>query len=169
MATQNGSQIRINGLEQIANTLLMVYKPELIKSLKTTLLDILQKAIKKGKGEEQTLGAQIVPLLILQIGDGAETMKMMTPLLNKVMLNKSTSSAIRAKCCSALTLSQFLADEHSDNTLQLMQQLENIFDECINEDKIELQRSALTGWGLLLTRVPSASVMKLYKRGAFLL
>lgn len=174
MATQKCSQTRINALQQIANTMSTVYRPQLIRSSRATLLDILRKAIKHGNADEQSIGAHIVPLLILQIDDGEEIMKIVAPLISQVMLDLSNSSAVRAKCCSALTLAQFLADAQSDNTLELMQQLETMFMGCFlkgdaAEDESELNRTALNAWGLLLTRLPSSTVVKLFNREAFVL
>lgn len=174
MATQKCSQTRDNGLHKILSTLVTVYKPELFVSFRTNILDIVKKALRHGNGEEQSIGAQIVPMLILQIDNGEEVMKTMAPLLTLAMLDNTIPSSVRTKCCSALALAQCLVDAHSDNTLQLMQQLETIFRKCFimnntTDEESDLHRTALNAWGLLLTRIPSAAVVKLFNRGALVL
>lgn len=174
MATQQCSKTRIIALQQIANILLKVYKPELIMQFRITLLDILKKAIKHGNKDEQIVAAQIVPMLILQIDNSEDVIKAIIPLLTQVVFDNTSPSVVRTKFCLSVTVAQFLVDASNDNSLQLMQQLENIFSGCFstdhaNEDENELYCTALHAWGLLLTRMRPAMVVKLFNRGGFLL
>lgn len=177
LATEKSTQTRINALKQIASVLSTVYMPDLIENHKVTILDIIEKALRRGKGEEQTCAAQIAPMLMFHIDNGEEVVKVMTPLLRQIMLNESSSFETRAKCCSALSLVQFLDENYSSDTWELMQQLETIFkgsyakddysSSTVRADESELHAVALRAWGLLLTLVPTDDFQILFNVGSF--
>lgn len=169
MASLKSSQSRITALQHISNTLSTVFKPEIIQSQQSAIVDILKKALRHGNDEEQSLVAQIVPMLIVNLGDGEDMMKNITPLLRQILVNKAISFNVRSNCCSGLTLATFLIDSHTDDTMHLMQQLENMFSDGddIAADEGVFLKTALTGWGLMLTRMPPVQLVKLFNKGAF--
>lgn len=176
LATEKSAQTRTNALQTISETLSQKYMPDFVEDRKITITDIVEKAIRRGKGAEQSLGAQVVPMLILHLGDGDEVVKVMAPLLLQTMQNKSISYEVRAKCCSALALAKFLGSNDIGDLVQLMQQLEAIFSgsylkgdktpSAAGSDASQLHSAALSAWGLLMTLVPSGDFVSLFNLGS---
>lgn len=164
LASEKSSQTRINALKDIASILSTVYMPELIDNYKITILDIVEKSIRRGKGEEQSYAAQIAPMLVFHV-DNCNVVEVMTPLLRHEMLNEAAPFETRSKCCTALALLQVLDDDYSNETWLLMQQLETIFKSSYlqhdfapsnaSSDECVLHSAALNAWGLLLTLMPT--------------
>lgn len=176
LATEKSAQTRTNALHTIAETLSHRYLPDFVEDRKVTIMDIVEKAIRRGKGAEQSLGAQIVPMLILHLGEGEEVLKVMAPMLHQTMQNKSNSFDVRSKCCASLALAQFLGGNDIGDLVQLMQQLEAIFSGSYlkgdktpsnaGADASQLHSAALGAWGLLLTLIPSGDFVSLFNSGS---
>ncbi|XP_038596689.1 interferon-related developmental regulator 2 isoform X3 [Tachyglossus aculeatus] len=77
-----------------------------------TLADSLEKCLKKGKGEEQSLAASVLTLLCLQLGsepEGEELFHRLRPLLISILTDPSASLGARNSCATALGMCCFIA------------------------------------------------------------
>lgn len=177
LATEKSAQTRTNALQEIAETMSQRYLPDMVESRKTTFIDLAEKSVRRGKGAEQSIGAQIVPMLILHLGEGKEVVKALAPLLTQTMQNKANSFDVRSKCCSALALATFLGSEDIGDSVVLMQQLETIFSDSYlkgdnssssaGADAAVLHCAAIRSWALLLTLIPPGDFVSIYNNGNF--
>lgn len=165
-ATEKSVQTRIQSLQTICEILSHRYISEFIDDRKVTILDIVEKSIRRGKGQEQALAARLAALLMMQLGGGFEVIKPLGQYLLTAALDKSVAFDARAKCCTALGLLNFLGSDDIGDLIQLMQTFETIFSgsymkgdqspSSASADAGALHSSALSAWGLLLTLIPPA-------------
>lgn len=167
-------QTRLNAFQVINEVLVHHYIPDFIDDRKMTIMDAIEKSIKKGKGTEQAWAARIIPLLVIQL-EGAEDMndliKVLKPVLLATAQDTTASYDARAKCCMALGLLNFLASNDMGDLLPLMKVFEGIFSgsylkgdsspSSANNDAAALHSSALGAWALLLTLIPSGDLVSL--------
>ncbi|XP_058832588.1 interferon-related developmental regulator 2 isoform X2 [Topomyia yanbarensis] len=173
-ASDKSLQTRINAFQAINEILVHHYIPDFIDDRKMTLMDAIEKSIKKGKGSEQAWAARIIPLLVIQL-DGAddinELIKVLKPVLLATAQDTATSYDARAKCCMALGLLNFLASDDPGDLLPMMKSFESIFSgsylkgdstpSTAGVDAAALHSSALSAWALLLTQIPSGDLVTL--------
>lgn len=77
-----------------------VYLHEQLRYRRVTILDGIEKGLKKGRAEEQGAAAQLAPLLCVQLGAGEgseEVCKTLKPILLTVANDKSIPPTARAK------------------------------------------------------------------------
>lgn len=163
-ATEKSVQTRVQALQSICEVLMHRYVPDFIEERKLTILDIVEKSIRRGKGPEQALAARIAALLLMQLGGGFDFIKPLGQYLLTAALDKSVPCDARAKCCTALGLLNFLGSDDIGDLIQLMGTFETIFSgsymkgdqspTSASGDASALHSAALSAWGLLLTLIP---------------
>ncbi|XP_032655215.1 interferon-related developmental regulator 2 isoform X2 [Chelonoidis abingdonii] len=127
-----------------------------------TLTDSLEKCLKKGKGEEQSLAASVLTLLCLQMGsgpEGEEVFRSLKPLLISILTDSSASPIAR-----------------QSDLVSCLTSLEGIFGaSCPDEGSSVLTHSpllqtlhcnALQSWSLLLTICPSSQIKKILDKSS---
>ncbi|XP_055605266.1 interferon-related developmental regulator 2 [Uranotaenia lowii] len=173
-ASDKSLQTRINAFQAINEVLVHHYIPDFIEDRKMTLMDAIEKSIKKGKGSEQAWAARIIPLLVIQL-EGAEDIneliKVLKPVLVATAQDTAASCDARAKCCMALGMLNFLGSDDVGDLLPLMKSFEGIFSgsylkgdsspSSANADAAALHSAALSAWALLLTLIPSGDLVSL--------
>ncbi|KAH8393673.1 hypothetical protein KR200_009340, partial [Drosophila serrata] len=175
-ATEKSAQTRVQALQAICELLMHRYMPDFVEDRKMTLMDFVEKSIRRGKGQEQVWGARLAPLLVLQLGGDEGFSKTMNQFLLNTVQDKSVGFDARAKCCTALGLLSFLACEDVGELVQLMQYFEAIFagsylrgDDktpvSVTSEAGTLHAEALSAWGLLLTLIPSGDFVSLMTTG----
>ncbi|XP_060666231.1 interferon-related developmental regulator 2 [Drosophila nasuta] len=175
-ATEKSAQTRVQALQSICELLMHRYMPDFVEDRKMTLMDFVEKSVRRGKGQEQVWGARLAPLLVLQLGGEEGMSKAMNSFLLNTVQDKSVSFDARAKCCTALGLLNFLDCEDVGELVQLMQFFETIFAGSYlrGDDKTPisvtaeagtLHAEALSSWGLLLTLIPSGDFVSLMTTG----
>nr|XP_016945325.1 interferon-related developmental regulator 2 [Drosophila suzukii] len=175
-ATEKSAQTRVQALQAICELLMHRYMPDFVEDRKMTLMDFVEKSIRRGKGQEQVWGARLAPLLVLQMGGDEGVSKAMNQFLLNTVQDKSVGFDARAKCCTALGLLSFLGCEDVGELVQLMQCFEAIFAGSYlrGDDKTPvsvtaeagtLHAEALNAWGLLLTLIPSGDFVSLMTTG----
>ncbi|KAH8306657.1 hypothetical protein KR044_005611, partial [Drosophila immigrans] len=175
-ATEKSAQTRVQALQSICELLMHRYMPDFVEDRKMTLMDFVEKSVRRGKGQEQVWGARLAPLLVLQLGGEEGMSKTMNSFLLNTVQDKSVSLDARAKCCTALGLLNFLDCEDVGELVQLMQFFETIFAASYlrGDDKTPisvtaeagtLHAEALSSWGLLLTLIPSGDFVSLMTTG----
>lgn len=175
-ATEKSAQTRAQALQSICEILMHRFMPDFVEDRKVTLIDCIEKSIRRGKGAEQVWGAKLAPLLVLQLGGEEVVSKALNQFLLTTMQDKSVNFDARAKCCAALGLLNFLGTDDIGDLLPMMQFFEAIFSGSylrgddktpisVNAEAGTLHAEALSAWGLLLTLIPSGDFVNLMTSG----
>ncbi|KAM7353207.1 interferon-related developmental regulator 1 isoform 1-T4 [Cochliomyia hominivorax] len=179
-ATEKSAQTRVSALESMCEILMHRYMPDCVDDRKETLIDCIEKSIRRGKGMEQVWGARLAPLLVLQLGGDDGISKALNQFLLTTVQDKSVSFDARAKCCTALGLLNFFGNVDVGDLLTLMQFFEGIFSGSylkgddktpisVNADAGTLHAEALSSWGLLLTMIPPGDFVSWMTNGQSML
>ncbi|KAK2165337.1 hypothetical protein LSH36_52g10022 [Paralvinella palmiformis] len=139
----------------------------LTQKRKVTLTDGLERCLKKGGAEEQTVAATCIGLLLIQLGSNPESemlFKEVRPQLNTIMADTSRSPKVRASCAQTLAIGSFIASEELEDIRNVMKSLENVFKASYlkgdgstpshTADVAALHTSAISAWTLLLSIAP---------------
>ncbi|EDX03540.1 GD22793 [Drosophila simulans] len=176
-ASEKSAQTRVQALQAICELLMHRYMPDFVEDRKMTLMDFVEKSIRRGKGQEQVWGARLAPLLVLQMGGDEGISKAMNQFLLNTVQDK-TSRGLRCPCQvrTAVGLLSFLGCEDVGELVHLMQGFEAIFAGSYlrGDDKTPVSvtaeagtfhAEALNAWGLLLTLIPSGDFVSLMTTG----
>lgn len=175
-ATEKSAQTRTTALQEIYQILSQRYMPYFLEDRKVTIVDCIEKCIRRGKGAEQIYGSKLAPLLVLQLGGDDTISKTLNHFLLITALDKATSFDVRASCCICLGLLNFLGGEDIGQLVNLMQTFESIFSDSypkgddktpisITVDAAALHADALSAWGLLLTLIPPGDFVSFVNNG----
>lgn len=170
-ASEKSQQTRTQAL-QVMNEIFMHHSMyDFIEERHVTIVDIIEKSLKRGKGQEQALAAKMAALLLIQLQGDEDIVKTLAPLLQHTALDKSATSDARAKCCLSLALLHFLGGDDVGDLILLCQMYEGIFSgsylkgdntpSTANADAGTLHAAALGAWALLLTLIPSGDIVSL--------
>jgi len=166
---------RIAALTSLINGLRKRYVCEFLMERKVTMGDSLNKCLRKGKGEEQALSAQLAAILLLQIAtaDDPEIESIWSELRSTMQLilqDHQSSPNARAACASALGICSFIVGG-TEERYSVLNSLETSFkesylkgDSSTPNTTVELaavHAKALHAWNLLLTCVPTNLVLHL--------
>ncbi|XP_050069778.1 interferon-related developmental regulator 2 [Anopheles maculipalpis] len=178
-ASDKAQQTRINALQIINEVLVHHYIPDFLEDRKVTLMDAVEKSLRRGKGVEQSWAARIIPLLVIQIEaleDIGELVTVLKPALLSTAQDGSAAYDARAKCCAALGLLCFVGVDDLGEILPLMKVLQSIFAGSFlkgdnspsgaSNDAGALHSAALSAWALLLTLLPPGEFVALMGGGA---
>lgn len=178
-ASDKSLQTRIGAFQTINEVLVHHYIPDFVDDRKVTLMDAVEKSLRRGKGAEQSWAARIIPLLVIQI-EALEDIGTLVTVLKPVLLATAQDGAAaydaRAKCCAALGLLCFVGVDDLGEVLPLMKTLQGIFagsylkgdnsPSSANAEAGALHSAALSAWALLLTLLPPSDVVALATGGA---
>lgn len=175
-ATEKSAQTRISSLQEICKILSQKYLPYFLEDRKVTIIDCIEKCIRKGKGEEQIYASKLAPLLVLQLGTEQNISKTLNSFLLTTLQDKSASYDVRAACCFSLGLLNFLDGEDIGQLVNLMQHFETIFSDSylkgddktpisVTVEAATLHAEALSAWGLLLSLIPSGDFVSFVNNG----
>jgi hypothetical protein len=177
-ASEKSQQTRTQALQVITDILLNHFISDFVHDRKVTLMDIIERSLKKGKGQEQCLAAKMAALLLVQLQGDEEVVKTLSPLLQHTVLDKSADKTARAKSCFSLALLSFLGTDDIGDIIRLCQLLEGIFSKSYlkgdssqssaTADDSVLHAAALSSWALLLTLIPSGDVVSLVQTNQIL-
>lgn len=176
MATEKSAHTRTAALATLVEVLGQRYMPDCVEDRRLTVIDLIERSLRRGKGAEQALAAQLVPVLVLQLGEADSVAAALGPLLLQTAQLASVSATARAKCCAAVALVSVLADSDTGDALQLMQAMEALFagayqrgDKSASGASAEqsvLHCAALSAWALLLTLCPAGDMCVLVNSGS---
>lgn len=164
-ATEKSAQTRTQAIQTICEVLQHRHIPDFIEDRKITIMDIVEKSLRRGKGAEQEWAARLAPLLIIQLGGEDHISSTLSQLLLATLNNRACAYSVRAWSCTALALLSFLNSDDIGDIIEAMQQFEQIFAgsylkgdktlPTVSDDAAQLHVAALGGWGLLATLIPS--------------
>jgi len=171
LAGQKSAAGRLKAVEALCTGLLRRYSPDFLENQQLTLCDVVQRAVKKGRGGEVTAGARLAVLLALQLPDCEEVYKELKPLLVQLTTDKTAAAATRAAAATSLAGLCFLGGGEMAEVVSTMQVLESVFsasyskkDGTIPAPSADLQAlhcAALSSWSLLLTLLTSGDVFRI--------
>lgn len=175
-ATEKSAQIRTAALQEICQVLSQRYIPYFLEDRKVTILDCIEKSIRRGKGKEQVYGSRLAPLLVLQLGGEENISKTLNNFLLTTLQDKAATYEVRASCCLSLGLLNFLDGEDIGQLVNLMQHFETIFSDSylkgddktpisVTAEAAALHAEAITSWGLLLTLIPPGDFVSFVNNG----
>lgn len=171
-ASEKSQQTRTQALQVMIETFMHHCMYDFLDERRVTIMDIIEKSLKRGKGQEQALAAKMSALLLVQLQGDEEIAKTLSPLLQCTVQDNSASFDARAKSCLSLALLQFLSGEDDvGNTILLCQLFEGIFSGSFLKgdntpssaaaDAASFHAAALSSWALMLTLIPPGDVVSL--------
>lgn len=174
-ATEKSAQTRTQAIQTICETLQHRHIPDFVDDRKITIMDIVEKSLRRGKGTEQEWAARLAPLLIIQLGGEDHISSTLAQILTSIMQNRAVSFSVRAWSCTALGLLNFLNNDDIGAVIGAMQQFEQIFagsylkgdktPPTVSDDAAQLHVAALGAWGLLATLIPSGDFCSYINNG----
>lgn len=162
--SQKSAKGRMDSLQSLKAILSQKYLFNFVLQNKMTLSDCLERSLKKGKGDEQSVAAICGILILIQLGasdEREEIFRSFCPLLKVIFSDASSSSSVRSACAEALGLCAFIAAEEYKDIQDVMTSLENVFKQTYikcalncSPDVSAIHNSALAAWTLLLSILP---------------
>ena len=149
LATQKSAAGRLQALQAICDAFLKRYCPDFIENQQVTTCDVIEKALKKGKGAEVEAGARLAVLLALQLSDPEDVYKELKPVLVTMLQDKTASATLRASVASSLAGLCFLGGGEMSEVVGTMSLLEAVHSHVLSSS--ELTAAAVSGWSLLLS------------------
>lgn len=146
---------------------------------KVTILDIIERSLRKGKGDEQGTAASLLAVLGVSLGTGGDEsgdlILNLSKLLHTILSDGNASPSARAKCTSALAINSFIYSDFGDDDFTMA--IDILFT-CFSGSFIKgngnvpelspatsaLHTSALIAWTLLLTVHPIELVSQIAVR-----
>lgn len=171
-ASEKSQQTRTQALQVMKEIFMHHCMYDFVDERRATIMDIIEKSLKRGKGQEQALAAKLAAILLIQLQGDVDVVKTLSPVLQTTISDTSASINARAISCQSLALLQFLGgeDDVGDNIL-MCQLFEGIFSgsylkkenapSSATADEATLHAAALTAWALLLTLIPSGDIVSL--------
>uniref|UniRef100_A0A8C4QT61 Interferon related developmental regulator 2 n=1 Tax=Eptatretus burgeri TaxID=7764 RepID=A0A8C4QT61_EPTBU len=161
------TKTRQSALESLRCAFSQKLLSDFLSERKMTITDSLERCLKKGKGDEQSLAAAVVTLLVLQLGSAGEAEQCflsLRPVLSSILGDPTASMSARQSCATSLAMCCYLATDDIEEVANIMACLEGVFVSaypCGNETlqnygpaRRALHCTALNAWALLLTVCP---------------
>uniref|UniRef100_A0A1B0GQ90 Interferon-related developmental regulator N-terminal domain-containing protein n=1 Tax=Phlebotomus papatasi TaxID=29031 RepID=A0A1B0GQ90_PHLPP len=177
-AQEKSIQTRLGALQAACEILMLRFMPDTVDDRKITLIDIIEKALRRGKGAEQANAAKLAPLLSIQLAGDDIIPKGLNQTLIVTAQDNSVSYEARAKCCTALGLINFLSEDNIGDILSHMKNFESIFcgsylkgdhtPSSASAEAAVLHSAALGAWSLLLTLLPPGDFVSFMKERTLL-
>ncbi|KAH7948278.1 hypothetical protein HPB52_020128 [Rhipicephalus sanguineus] len=162
---------RLSCLEAIRKALSNRYLYDFLIERPTTVCDLVERGLRKGRGEEQGVSATLAALACVHYGAGEEAASLFQTLLQPLttlLLDTAQPPSVRAKCATALGLCCFVAE--SDNYPEVQRCMESLWQALSgakpstgNSPATVVHSAALLAWGLLLTVAPLDKLLALAK------
>lgn len=155
-ASQKSAKGRLSCLEAIRKAFSTKYLYDFLMDRPSTVCDLVERGVRKGRGEEAGLSAILGALACVQYGVGDEADALFDALrqpLCTLLLDSAQGAVPRARCATALGMCCFVVD--LDNQLVLQSCMEVLWQAVsAKTGSPVLQAAALLAWGLLLSVAP---------------
>ncbi|KAM9325829.1 interferon-related developmental regulator 2 [Gastrophryne carolinensis] len=158
---------RLSALGSLRQALSSQVLGDFLVERRLTLTDALERCLKKGKEEEQSLAATLLSLLCIQLGSGSEGEEVFHSLRNlliSILTDSSAGASARQSCASALGLCCYIAATDGEDLVSCLNCLEGIFTLLYSENNCTpstlhgLVCCAIQSWALLLTICPASRI-----------
>jgi len=156
LATQKSAAGRVKAMEAICGAFLKRYCPDFVENQQLTTCDVVERALKKGKGGEVEAGARLGVLLALQLPDPEPVYTELRSLLITAVTDKTQPPASRAATATTLSGLCFLGGGEMAEVVSTMATLESVFSTAYTKpdcppDVPNMVACCLSGWSLLLS------------------
>ncbi|XP_068109064.1 interferon-related developmental regulator 2 isoform X2 [Hyperolius riggenbachi] len=167
--TDKSIKTRLSALGKLRLALSSQVLGEFLVERRVTLTDALERCLKKGKEEEQSLAATLLSLLCIQLGPGSEGQEVfhsVKHLLINILTDSSSRAPARQSCAVALGICCYIAATEDEDLATSLTCLEGIFTLLYSENNsspASLQGvvcCAIQSWALLLTICPGSRIQK---------
>lgn len=169
--SQKSAKGRLSCLEAIRKALATRYLYDFLIDRPATVCDLVERGLRKGRGDEQGVSATLAALACVHYGAGDEAVGLFQNLrqtLTTLLLDAAQPPSVRAKCATGLGLCCFVAE--SDNYPVVQACMESLW-HVVSSAKPStssgpasaLYGAALLAWGLLLTVAPLDRMLDLAK------
>lgn len=152
---QKNSKSRQKCLNEVSKALSRRYMIDIVLSRKETILDLVEKLMKRGQTEDRIYASSIASALCVQLGEGESERVFTTlkPILIPLINDDSVSSSARAAMASALGMCCFIGAEEIEDTVECLCALKNVFTKKIPSDPTHhiTLTNAILSWGLILS------------------
>eukprot|EP00795_Rhopilema_esculentum_P000022 gene22-9620_t len=159
---------RQSSIKEVKRCLCRKYTPEFIDGRKDTLLDVVERLLKRGdvfdiacQTADKAAVANLGSLLCLQLGaaNSLNVYRTLKPLLVTVINDTAQSFSARSSCALALGMCCFIGSEELGEVTDCMNVLRNVFSKKAKEIATDegLMSSSVLSWGLLLTVASNAA------------
>ncbi|XP_076363065.1 interferon-related developmental regulator 1-like [Tachypleus tridentatus] len=172
--TQKSTKGRLGCLETIRKAFTSKYMYDFVIERKITVTDMLERSLKKGKGEEQEIAAILTALVSIHLGVGNECETLfheIGPIFSQIVADPTASCLARAKCATALGLCSFITSSGVSGLALNMQLLHTVFSGSFlkgngavpshSPEVATLHSHALLAWCLLVTILSTSQVLEL--------
>ena len=129
LASQKSAAGRTGALDAICRAFCKKYVPDFVDDRRVTLTDIVERALKKGKGAEVVAGCNLCILLCLQldsIDNVQDVLKDLKSIFAALLNDASVAPAARSAIAHAFATTCFLAVDEGE-VEDVMNALEKIF------------------------------------------
>ena len=167
--TAKSAKTRLVAFEFIRKTLTERYLLDYILTRKITILDSINRSIKRSKGQDLGCAANLISIVCVIIGPEPETDPIFSELVSQLLIlldDQTVQLDVRSKCARAIAICTYLIGVEG-YIEQVMDKLYAIFSaSCAkgdgtmpnpNEQLAALHSTCLNAWSLLLTAVSSSS------------
>ncbi|XP_075688081.1 interferon-related developmental regulator 2 isoform X2 [Rhinoderma darwinii] len=167
--TDKSAKTRLTALGGLRLSLSSQVLGDFLAERRVTFTDALERCLKKGKDEEQSLAATVLSLLCLQLGSGSEGEEVfhcLKPNLISILTDSSAGATARQSCAAALGLCCFIAAADVEDLVSCLSVLEGILTLLYSENngapssQQGLVCCAIQSWALLLTICPASRIQK---------
>lgn len=167
--TDKSAKTRITALGSLRLGLSSQVLGDFLTERRVTLTDALERCLKKGKDEEQSLAATVLSLLCIQLGSGSEGEEVfhcLKPILISILTDSSAGMTARQSCTTALGQCCFIAAADVEDLVSCLSVLEGILTLLYSENngtppsQQGLVCCAIQSWALLLTICPASRIQK---------
>lgn len=167
--TAKSAKTRLVSFELIRKTLTHRYMIEFIYNRKITILDSINRFVKRSKGQDLGYAANLISIICANVGQDAETDGLFSELISQLLVllaDTTIQPEIRSKCARSIAICTYIVGV--DGCLeQVMDRLYAIFSaSCakgdgtmpnLSEPLANFYSICLGSWTLLLTGVLSSS------------
>lgn len=171
LATQKSVAGRTKALDAVCHAFLKRYLPEFVENRRVTISDVVERALKKGKGGELSSASKLAVLLSLQLDDAEQVYKDLKSIMVHMAADNTVPPTSRAAVVRSLAGLCFLGGGEMAEVVNIMNIMEGIFsasylrgDGSAPNHSVDLQAlhtAALSSWALLVTLMSYADAYRL--------
>lgn len=167
--TAKSAKTRLVAFETIRKNLTQRYMVDFIYNRKLTILDSINRCIKRSKGQDLGYAATLISIICTTIGPDPETDSTLSELISQLLVllaDQTVQPDVRIKCARSIAICTFIIGIEG-YLEQVMERLFAIFSSSFakgdgsmpnpSEQVAALHATCLQAWTLLLTAVNSSS------------
>ncbi|XP_046854308.1 interferon-related developmental regulator 2-like [Xenia sp. Carnegie-2017] len=166
-ATDKNAKLRQASMKAMRGTFASHRIFDLVAERKDTILDIIEKSLKRGQAEDQVCAGPLAVLLCIQLGYGSESKQIfqsLKSLLLATLQDPTAKVSARTSCANALALCCFLASEEHEDIVNCLNALQKVFSSAHSAALSTLFCECLFSWALLLSVAPESLVEECVKK-----